>query len=233
MSVKPDLENYNIENFIKSIKTQKPSFLSLNCDKKTLLDNYNYILTEKAKERLDKLYTYITYGIPVLLEGETGTSKTLSAEIICKHMSEIMKNNAQSNDINEEESYIKFNLSAEVKINDLMQKFIGEESSLTGLKINDGPFLKAFKKGIPLILDEINLASEEVLQCIEEALDSGEINMEITGIGNINCKKREGFCLIATQNPNRGNYINKRQFLSKSFLSHFQIIKFPPFEIEE
>ena len=44
MSVKPDLENYNIENFIKSIKTQKPSFLSLNCDKKTLLDNYNYIL---------------------------------------------------------------------------------------------------------------------------------------------------------------------------------------------
>ena len=34
MSVKPYLENYNIENFIKSIKTQKPLFLSLNCEKR-------------------------------------------------------------------------------------------------------------------------------------------------------------------------------------------------------
>ena len=113
-----------IENFVNSVKLFQPEFKSLNYEKDNienyLLDNYNYILTEKAKERLDKLYTYITYGIPVLLEGETGTSKALSAEIICKHMSEIIKNNAQSNDINEEESYIKFNLSAEVKINDLM-----------------------------------------------------------------------------------------------------------------
>ena len=114
-----------------------------------------------------------------------------------------------------------------------MQKFMGNKTSLSGLEIVDGPFLKAFKKGIPLILDEINLAPEEVLQCIEEALDSGEINIEISGIGNISCKKKEGFCLIATQNPNKDNYMNKRQDLSKSFLSHFQIIKFPPFEIEE
>ena len=41
------------------------------------MNNYNYILTDKAKERLNKLYTYISNGIPVLLEGETGTSKTL------------------------------------------------------------------------------------------------------------------------------------------------------------
>ena len=114
-----------------------------------------------------------------------------------------------------------------------MQKFMGNVNSLSGLEIVDGPFLKAFKNGIPLILDEINLASEEVLQCIEKALDSEEINMEISGIGTINCKKKDGFCLIATKNPNRDNYINKRQYLSKSFLSHFQIIKFPPFEIEE
>ena len=38
--------------------------------------------------------------------------------------------------------------------------------------------------------------------------------------------------MIARQNPNMDNYMNKRQNLSKSFLSHFQIIKFP-FEIEE
>ena len=224
-------EDLTIENFIASMKFCHPSFLSLKCDKEILLDNYNYILTNKAQNRLDKLYTYISNGIPVLLEGETGTSKTLSAEIICKHIFEIR--NKGNDNIKYEDNYIKFNLSAEVKISDLIQKFMGEKNSLSGLEIVDGPFVKAFKKGIPLILDEINLASEEVLQCIEEALDSGEINIEISGIGNVHCKKKDGFCLIATQNPNRDNYINKRQHLSKSFLSHFQIIKFPPFEIEE
>ena len=224
-------QNLTIDKMVKSIKNYKPTFLSLNCDKKTLLDNYNYILTDKAKNRLDKLYTYITNGIPVLLEGDTGTSKTLTAEIICKQI--FKKNIKIDQQENKKESYIKFNLSAEVKINDLMQKFMGNKKSLSGLEIVDGPFLKAFKNGIPLILDEINLASEEVLQCIEQAIDCGEINMEISGIGNINCKKKDGFCLIATQNPNRDNYINKRQHLSKSFLSHFQIIKFPPLEIDE
>ena len=191
MSNEEDSEKYTIKNFVSSIKSHKPSFMSKDWKEKVLLDDYNYILTEKAKERLDKLYTYIYNGIPVLLEGETGTSKTLSSEIICKYIYEMKnkENPARKN----EESYIKFNLSAEVKINDLMQKFMGDKSSLSGLEIVDGPFLKAFKGGIPLILDEINLAREEVLQCIEEALDSGEINMEISGIGNISCKKKKVF----------------------------------------
>ena len=167
-------KNLDIKSFVESIENSFPEFLSLNYDKKTLLDNYNYILTKNAKERLDKLYTYISNGIPILLEGETGTSKTLSAEIICKYIYDIKNKNKK---IKDEESYIKFNLSAEVKINDLIQKFMGDKNSLSGLEIVDGPFLKAFKKGIPLILDEINLASEDVLQCLEDAIDSGEINM--------------------------------------------------------
>ena len=132
-----------------------------------------------------------------------------------------------------EQIYIKFNLSAETKINDLIQKFIGDKNSLSGLKIVDGPFYTAFKKGLPLILDEINLASEHVLQCIEDTLDSGLINIDISGIGKVIQEMKEGFCLIATQNPNKGKYANKRQNLSQSFLSHFQIIKFPSFEINE
>ena len=191
MSINTNPQNLTIENVVESIKSYKPSFMTLNYKDEILLENYNYILTEKAKERLDKLYTYISNGIPVLLEGETGTSKTLSSEIICKYIFEMRnKDNSSGKDA---ESYIKFNLSAEVKINDLMQKFMGDKTSLSGLEIVDGPFLKAFKKGIPLILDEINLAPEEVLQCIEEALDSGEINMEISGIGNVNCKKKKVF----------------------------------------
>ena len=227
---------FSLDKLTKDIQEANPSFLSPNFDKEILLDYYNYILTDKAKERLDKLYTYISKGVPVLLEGETGCSKTLSAEIICKYIYDKKKemiNENQNNEKNEKkEKFIKFNLSAEVKINDLMKKFIGDKNSLSGIKIVDGPFYKAFKEGIPLILDEINLASEEVLQCIEDTLDSEEINIFSYGIGTISVKKKEGFCLIATQNPNKGNYMNKRQNLSKSFLSHFQIIKFPSFEID-
>ncbi len=73
MSFQQSSENQSIENFIKSMRICNPSFLSSEVDKKFLLDNYNYILTDKAKVRLDKLYTYITNGTPVLLEGETGT----------------------------------------------------------------------------------------------------------------------------------------------------------------
>ena len=179
----------SVESIIDKIKGIKPAFLESNCDENFLLDKYNYILTEQAKERLDKLYTYIKSGVPVILEGETGASKTLSAEIICKYIYEMKKKDKIISEAatkkEEEKRFIKFNLSADTKINDLMQKFIGDKNSLSGLKIVDGPFYTAFKEGLPLILDEINFASEEVLQCIEDTLDSGLINIDISGIGKV------------------------------------------------
>ena len=256
ISSKTSLASNNIINLISDIKTSVPRFFKSNCSYDELLANYNYVLTKNAEIRLDKLYTYIENGIPVILEGETGSSKTLSAEIICKYIYEQKKkkkklnleenqneeNKREQHQDKEEENkdeenkeekdknekpYIKFNLSAEVKISDLMRKLMGDKKCLSGLKIVDGPFFEAYKKGIPLILDEINLASQEVLQCIEDALDSKVINIEISGIGHVTQKMGEGFCLIATKNPNKDNYANKRQHLSQSFLSHFQIIKFP------
>ena len=43
----------------------------------------------------------------------------------------------------------------------------------------------------------------------------------------------EGFNLIATQNPNRGLFANKRQELGKKFLSRFHVINFDSFQKEE
>ena len=233
MDTTRSFKTYNLTELIKNIKESEPSFLSSECSREDLLNDYNYILTEKAKIRLDKLFTYIHNGVPVILEGETGSSKTLSAEIICKYIYEKKKEKLKSENKEEEKPYIKYNLSAEVKISDLMQKIMGDKNCFSGINIVDGPFLEAFKKGVPLILDEINLASQEVLQCIEDALDSKIIDIEISGIGHLTQKMEEGFCIIATQNPNKDNYANKRQHLSQSFLSHFQIIKFPSFEIDE
>lgn len=43
-----------------------------------------FIFTKEAKKRLITLKKYIDVGIPVILEGPTGTSKTVSVEIICE-----------------------------------------------------------------------------------------------------------------------------------------------------
>ena len=53
-----------------------------------------------------------------------------------------------------------------------MNKYVCDSKSVTGIKIESGAFYKAFKHGKILILDEINLASKEVLDCIGQALDS-------------------------------------------------------------
>ena len=125
--------DFEIKNFVDSFKSYQASFMSMNYSKEILLDKYNYVLTRKAKVRLDKLYTYISNGIPILLEGETGTSKTITSEIICEYISE-MKNKSKPNQ-KKNESYIKLNLSSEIKINDLMQKLIGDKSSISGIEV--------------------------------------------------------------------------------------------------
>ena len=237
MSYQSKEKKSKLKDLINSIQKEEPSFIDKEFDwsEDFFLNNYNYILTEKAKERLGKLYEYIKKGIPIILEGETGTSKTLSAEIICKYIYEKNKENEDKDkeENDDEKMYIKFNLHSDVKISDLMIKLSGDEEFLSGMKKVEGKFFKAFKQGIPLILDEINLAPQEVLQSIEDALDSNVINIEIPNIGKVQQEMKKGFCLIATQNPNKDRYISNRQYLSKSFLSHFQVINFPPFEIDE
>ena len=101
----------------------------------------NFILTDEAVERLTKCYTYIKAGVPVLLEGPTGTSKTLTSEIICQQ-------------IFGENKLIRFNLSSETKISDLLGKPIGDSTSWGGIISKDGPFLDAFKNGKPILLED-------------------------------------------------------------------------------
>jgi len=48
----------------------------------------------------------------------------------------------------------------------LLGKMIGNKNSLDGMSSQEGHFFKTFKYGHPLLLDEINLASQAVLQCI-------------------------------------------------------------------
>ena len=185
---------------------------------RTILEKNNFIITPNSIERIKNISYYISRGIPILLEGPTGTSKTFSTEISCL----VSKT---------KRPLIRFNMSYDIVPADLLGKMVVDKKSLAGISFQEGYFLKAFKYGHPLLLDGIDLASQDVLQCIEEALDSEIISIEIPGFPLTSIKKHPDFALITTQNPNK--FINNGQNLGKKFMSKFQIITFPEFTEDE
>ena len=179
----------------------------------------NFIATKEAKERLQKLNSFIQSDIPILLEGPTGTSKTKTIQVLCDLLGKTL---------------IRFNLSNETSTEDLIGRLgSSDEDSWSNFKFIPGPFSEAFIKGYILLLDEINLGQKTVLQCMEAALDTGEIRQEIAGYGAINFKKHPDFRLVATQNPKSEGFTNQRDNLSEKLISRFTVMEFPPFKIEE
>ena len=189
--------------------------LNINIDN---IKSKNFIPTENAIKKLKEIKYYISNKYPVLLEGPTGTAKTKSVEILCEEMGLKLK---------------RFNLSSETKTADLFGRYVGDPDSFSGISFQEGVFIEAFKNGYTLLLDEINLASNQVLQSFEECLDNHKISCEIPGMPWQEITMGEGFNLIATQNPNRGLFANKRQELGKKFLSRFHVINFDSFQKEE
>lgn len=134
----------------------------------------NFIPTEEAKERLQKIKNFFDSRIPVMLEGPTGTSKTKTIQVLC----DILK-----------KKLVRFNLSSETTIEDLIGRLGSEgEDSWSSFKFVPGSFREAFENGYVLLLDEVNLGQKSVLQCIETALDTGEIKQDIPGCGTIKKK---------------------------------------------
>lgn len=195
------------------------------------LKKKNFITTRGALNRLNEIYNYIKLGIHLIIEGPTGTSKTFSVETICNQLLEDQLK--ESSKITKKiKGLKKFSLCQDTKPSDLMGSFVGDSNALSGLKFERGVFIEAFEEGYCLLLDEINLASKEVLQCIEDAIDSRVLSFQNNG-EVIQINMHPNFCLIATQNPNKGKFAGKRQDLGVKFLSKFTIIEFPGFTENE
>ena len=129
----------------------------------------DFIFTEEAGIRIQKLYNQFKSNNPIMLEGPTGTSKTKTIQVLC---------DLQNLEL------IRINLSSETTIEDLMGRLISDkDNSFSGFTYKEGAFAEAYSKGKVLLLDEVNLAPNPVLQCMLTALDSDKITQSVPGIG--------------------------------------------------
>ncbi|GMH86349.1 hypothetical protein TL16_g10510 [Triparma laevis f. inornata] len=140
---------------------------------------------------------------PILLEGSPGVGKTSLIQALAT---------ASGNNL------VRINLSEQTDISDLMGSDLpiaGEEGAK--FKWFDGVFLKALKRGDWVLLDELNLASQSVLEGLNSCLDHRSEVFIPELCATYQCPPT--FRVFAAQNPlSQGG---GRKGLPKSFLNRF------------
>ena len=183
------------------------------------IEDENFIATEEAKKRLQKIKSLIESKNHVLLEGPTGVSKTKTIQILCKLLGKNLK---------------RINLNNDTTIEDLFGRLgSGGEDSWSNLNFILGIATESAINGYVLLLDEINLCPKHILQSLEKLLDTGKITLDIPGYGRYEHETDENFICVATQNPKLGAFSNQREELSDKFISRYQFVEFPEIKIEE
>ncbi|CAK9810772.1 MDN1 [Anthophora quadrimaculata] len=140
---------------------------------------------------------------PILLEGSPGVGKTSLVAALAKSSGHHL---------------LRLNLSDQTDISDLFGADLPVEGGKPGeFSWRDGPFLRALKNGDWILLDELNLASQSVLEGLNACLDHrGEIYIpELAMTFSV----KPGTRLFACQNPLRQG--GARRGLPKSFLNRF------------
>ncbi|XP_068698835.1 midasin-like [Montipora foliosa] len=148
---------------------------------------------------------------PILLEGSPGVGKTSLVGAIAK---------ASGHEL------IRINLSEQTDVTDLFGADLPVEGGEAGQFVwRDGPLLKALKAGHWVVLDELNLASQSVLEGLNACLDH-RAEVYIPELGMTFKVQRGQTRLFACQNPlNQGG---GRKGLPKSFLNRFTQVYVEP-----
>ena len=144
---------------------------------------------------------------PILLEGTPGVGKTSSITALAQ----ITGN-----------KLTRINLSDQTEISDLFGSDLPTSNGIASFSWQDGPFLAAIRAGHWILLDELNLATQSVLEGLNAALDHrGEIYLpELNRTFNISNKNGANMTRIfGCQNPPRDG--GQRKNLPKSFLNRF------------
>jgi len=117
------------------------------------------VLTPTTIDNLNHIMDVVQNPAPLLLEGATGVGKSATvAEAARRQGKQLMR----------------FNMSSSLTESDLLGR-VHMKAGPDGAVVFEHqlqPFAAAFARGDWLLLDELNLAPDDVLQCIEQALDT-------------------------------------------------------------
>ncbi|XP_065176268.1 midasin-like [Sycon ciliatum] len=153
---------------------------------------------------------------PILLEGSPGVGKTSLISAIAKQTGYKMT---------------RINLSEQTDVTDLFGADLPVENGKGGqFAWRDGPFLSALKEGHWIMLDELNLASQSVLEGLNACLDHrGEVY--IPELGKSFKVQHGSTRIFACQNPLQQG--GGRKGLPKSFLNRFTQVYVEPLTADD
>lgn len=133
-----------------------PAGLTLPESPEQLLERTKLARTPSIVSNLARMFAAVTIGAPLLLEGPPGIGKTVSVQEAARLV---------------EKDVERINFSANTSVEQLLGTIVPRV--VDGERVfewQDGTLVRAIKQRKWLLLDEINLAAPEVLDCLSKLL---------------------------------------------------------------
>jgi midasin len=143
---------------------------------------------------------------PILMEGSPGVGKTTLVTALARSLGKPLT---------------RINLSEQTDLTDLFGSDVPVEGGDVGqFTWHDAPFLRAMQRGDWVLLDEMNLASQSVLEGLNSCLDHRQ-QVYIAELDQT-FKRHPNFVLFAAQNPHHQG--GGRKGLPASFVNRFTVV---------
>lgn len=197
----------------KWFKVSKRVSLPMNTDKVDVNFIPKEIVFEDNKKIMEQVAVAVSYKMPVLLIGETGTGKTS----LVRHLAHETKN-----------AFVRVNFNGGTTVDELVGRWTLEKGET---KWVDGLLVMAMKKGYWFHADEINAASPEINFVLHSLLDD-DARIVLVEKGDEVVIPHENFRFFAAMNPPT-EYAGAKE-LNKALLSRFMVanVDFPPPKVE-